>query len=69
MKGELLVITLEWEWRYYGKNMTSEDSIKRWDKFAEKYAANHLEHGDPHKEVYLNPTLFSLMGNLNNKKY
>ncbi|MER2008520.1 MAG: class I SAM-dependent methyltransferase [Psychrobacillus sp.] len=50
------------------KNMTSEDSIKRWDKFAEKYAANHLEHGDPHKEVYLNPTLFSLMGNLNNKK-
>lgn len=50
------------------KNNTSEDSIKRWDEFAEKYATNHKEQGDPHKEVYLNPTLFGLMGDIKNKK-
>lgn len=50
------------------KNMPSEDSIKRWDEFAETYAANHKEQGDPHKEVYLNPTLFVLMGDIKNKR-
>ena len=50
------------------KNMSSQDSIKIWDEFAETYAANHKEQGDPHKEVYLNPTLFGLMGDIKNNK-
>ena len=46
------------------ENVRSEEIIKRWDRFADTYAKNHGQHGDPHKEVLLNPTLFALMGNV-----
>src|SRR5699024_8100395 len=46
------------------ENVHSEEVIKRWDRFADTYAKNHGQHGDPHKEVLLNPTLFALMGNV-----
>lgn len=51
------------------KNIGTEESIKRWDNFAESYSAEHTEQGDLHKEVFLNPTLLSLMGTIKNKKY
>lgn len=46
----------------------TEEAIKRWDAFADTYSKHHSEQGDLHKEVFLNPTLFSLMGNTKNKK-
>ncbi|MGN9863454.1 class I SAM-dependent methyltransferase [Bacillus swezeyi] len=49
------------------KTIGTEEAIKRWDRFADTYAANHTEQGDIHKEVFLNPALFSLMGNVKNK--
>lgn len=39
------------------KNVGTEEAIKRWDAFADKYSKNHTEQGDLHKEVFLNPTL------------
>ena len=50
------------------KNINTEDTIKRWDNFAETYSKSHTEQGDVHKEIFLNPTLFSLMGTVKNKK-
>ncbi|WP_280771589.1 class I SAM-dependent methyltransferase [Salipaludibacillus daqingensis] len=44
----------------------TEEAIKRWDAFADTYSKTHTEQGDLHKEVLLNPTLFSLMGNVEN---
>lgn len=46
----------------------TEEAIKRWDRFADTYSATHTEQGDRHKEVFLNPTLFSLMGEIRHKK-
>ncbi|MFB4211486.1 class I SAM-dependent methyltransferase [Shouchella sp. JSM 1781072] len=45
----------------------TEEAIKRWNHFADTYAAQHTEQGDLHKEVFLNPTLLSLMGTVKNK--
>jgi ubiquinone/menaquinone biosynthesis C-methylase UbiE len=50
------------------QNIGTDEAIKRWDRFADSYAANHTEQGDIHKEVFLNPTLFSLMGAVKDKK-
>lgn len=50
------------------QNVGTEEAIKRWDAFADAYSKNHTEQGDLHKEVFLNPTLFSLMGDVKNKK-
>jgi 2-polyprenyl-3-methyl-5-hydroxy-6-metoxy-1,4-benzoquinol methylase len=50
------------------QNVGTEEAIKRWDRFADTYSANHTEQGDIHKEVFLNPTLFSLMETVKNKK-
>ncbi|WP_088104203.1 class I SAM-dependent methyltransferase [Halalkalibacter urbisdiaboli] len=50
------------------QNVSTEEAIKRWDSFADTYSKKHTEQGDLHKEVFLNPTLFSLMGNVENKK-
>ncbi|GAA0422555.1 class I SAM-dependent methyltransferase [Virgibacillus salarius] len=50
------------------QSMGTEEAIKRWDNFAENYSENHTEQGDLHKEIFLNPALFSLMGNVKNKK-
>ncbi|WP_029270578.1 class I SAM-dependent methyltransferase [Virgibacillus alimentarius] len=50
------------------KNISTEEAIKRWDRYAETYSAAHNEKGDIHKEIFLNPTLLSLMGTVKNKK-
>jgi 2-polyprenyl-3-methyl-5-hydroxy-6-metoxy-1,4-benzoquinol methylase len=50
------------------QNVGTKEAIKRWGAFADTYSKNHTEQGDLHKEVFLNPTLFSLMGNVKNKK-
>ncbi|WML42802.1 methyltransferase domain-containing protein [Neobacillus sp. PS3-40] len=50
------------------QNVGTEEAIKRWDRFADTYSANHNEQGDIHKEVFLNPTLFTLMGTVKNKR-
>lgn len=50
------------------KKVGTEEAIKRWDRYAETYSAVHTEQGDLHKEIFLNPTLLSLMGTVKNKK-
>lgn len=50
------------------QNVDAEEAIRRWDAFAHTYSKNHNEQGDIHKEVFLNPTLFSLMGELKDKQ-
>jgi len=46
----------------------TEEAIQRWDRYAETYSATHTEKGDLHKEVLLNPTLLSLMGEVKDKR-
>ncbi|QOR68040.1 class I SAM-dependent methyltransferase [Cytobacillus suaedae] len=43
------------------KQMTSEEAIKRWDLHAEAFTEKYDEHGGVHREVLLNPTIFSLV--------
>jgi ubiquinone/menaquinone biosynthesis C-methylase UbiE len=50
------------------QNVGTKEAIKRWNRFADSYAANHTEQGDIHREVFLNPALFSLMEIVKNKK-
>lgn len=50
------------------RNMGTEEAIKRWDQFADAYSVTHAEQGDRHKEIFLNPTLFSLMGTVKDQK-
>lgn len=50
------------------KNTTTEESIKRWDRYAETYAGTHHVQGDLHKEVFLNHYLLALLGEVENKK-
>lgn len=46
----------------------SKEAIKRWDKYAELISTSYGENGDIHREIFLNPALFSLMGSVENKK-
>ncbi|WP_035665618.1 class I SAM-dependent methyltransferase [Halalkalibacter akibai] len=46
----------------------TEESIRRWDRFADRYAAVHTKDGDLHKEIFLNPTLLTLIGAVKGKK-
>lgn len=46
----------------------TEEVIQRWDRYADTYSEAHGEQGDPHKEVFLNPTLLSLMGEVRYKR-
>lgn len=50
------------------KTAGTEEAIKRWDAYADTYSKNHTEQGDLHKEIFLNPVLFSFMEDLRNKK-
>src|SRR5699024_10890791 len=50
------------------ENVHSEEVIKRWDRFADTYAKNHGQHGDPHREVRLNPRLYAIMGSESGKE-
>ena len=45
----------------------TEDAIMRWDQNAEIITKNYNEHGDLHREVLLNPSLFSLVGDVKQK--
>ncbi|MGE7793289.1 class I SAM-dependent methyltransferase [Lysinibacillus fusiformis] len=47
--------------------MNTEQAIKRWNQYAERYTANYHEYGDIHHEVLLNPTIFSLLGEVDGK--
>ncbi|WP_270179735.1 class I SAM-dependent methyltransferase [Alkalihalobacillus sp. CinArs1] len=49
------------------KSFTSEDAIKSWDNNARSYTNNYSEAGDLHREVFLNPALFSLIGEVEHK--
>lgn len=48
--------------------MDTNKVIKRWNAFAKTYAASHKEQGDLHKEIFLTPTILSLLGEVRNKK-
>src|SRR5699024_6792586 len=50
------------------KFIGTEEAIQRWDRYAETYSATHTEKGDLHKEVFLNSTLLSLMGEVKDKR-
>ncbi|UOY87677.1 class I SAM-dependent methyltransferase [Bacillus glycinifermentans] len=50
------------------RKIGTEEAIKRWNRFADAYAANHTELGDIHKEVFLNPAIFSLIDTVKNKR-
>ena len=43
------------------RQMTSDEAIKRWDWHAEEITRNYTEQGDVHREVLLNPAIFSLI--------
>jgi ubiquinone/menaquinone biosynthesis C-methylase UbiE len=45
----------------------TEEAIKRWDRNAEIITEKYNEHGDLHREVLLNPSLFSLVGDVKQK--
>lgn len=45
----------------------TEEAIRRWQRFADDFAKTHAEQGDPHKEVLLNPTLLTLLGDVSGK--
>ncbi|PRO66418.1 class I SAM-dependent methyltransferase [Alkalicoccus urumqiensis] len=49
------------------KNDDTNESIRRWNTFAEAYAAAHHEEGDLHKEVLLNPVLHRFLGDADGK--
>jgi ubiquinone/menaquinone biosynthesis C-methylase UbiE len=46
----------------------TKDAIKRWDKHAELVASSYGENGDLHREIFLNPALFSLIDSVEGKK-
>lgn len=50
------------------EQFTSEEAVRRWDRFADRYAETHTEQGDPHKEAFLNPTILSLAGDVQNRR-
>lgn len=50
------------------KSIGTEEAIERWDRYADTYSESHAEQGDLHKEVFLNPTLLSLIGKESDKK-
>lgn len=49
------------------KNVLGKEAIKRWEMHAETFIAGYSEQGDLHREVVLNPTLFKLIGSVQQK--
>ena len=45
-------------------NLTTEEIIKRWDQWAEQYAANCAKYGDINKEVLLTPVILEMLGEI-----
>ncbi|MGN4128232.1 class I SAM-dependent methyltransferase [Lysinibacillus sphaericus] len=50
------------------KTMTTDEAIKRWNRHAESYTASYDEQGGLHREVLLNPAIFSLLDDVKGKK-
>ncbi|KPN95151.1 class I SAM-dependent methyltransferase [Lysinibacillus sp. ZYM-1] len=48
--------------------MNTEQAIQRWNQYAERYTANYDEQGDIHRVVLLNPTIFSLLEEIDGKQ-
>ena len=48
-------------------NLDSEESIRRWDEYAEDFTHDFTDEGDIHREVVLNPALFELLGPVEGK--
>lgn len=61
IKGDEGMVTMN-------KKISTEESIARWDRFADNYAALCDELGGFHKEVFLNPTIFSMIDSLQNRR-
>ncbi|WZY00003.1 class I SAM-dependent methyltransferase [Bacillus sp. FSL W7-1360] len=50
------------------KSMGTEESIRRWNGFAQAYAAMQTEQGDKGREWLLNPTILFLIGDVKGKR-
>jgi len=50
------------------RTITTEEAIKRWDQHAESFTADYDEHGGIHREVLLNPAIFSLLEEVKGKR-
>lgn len=50
------------------RTVTTEEAIKRWNQHAERFTVNYDEHGDIHREVLLNPAIFSLLEDVHGKR-
>ncbi|MGG2016331.1 class I SAM-dependent methyltransferase [Bacillus sp. S10(2024)] len=50
------------------RTMTTDEAIKRWNKHADYFTAGYDEHGGIHREVLLNPAIFSLIEDVKGKK-
>jgi len=48
--------------------MNTEQAIQRWNQYAERYTANYDEQGDIHRVVLLNPSIFSLLEEIDGKQ-
>ena len=46
----------------------TEESIRRWDAFAEKFVEGFTDQGDRHREVLLNPAIFELIGDVRGER-
>lgn len=50
------------------RTIGTEEAIGRWDRYAKEYAALHNDQGDFHKEVFLNPAILPLLGDVKGKQ-
>ncbi|MFJ8458644.1 class I SAM-dependent methyltransferase [Lysinibacillus xylanilyticus] len=49
------------------RTVTTEEAIRRWNQNAERFTANYDEHGGIHREILLNPAIFSLLEEVEGK--
>ncbi|MEN2466904.1 class I SAM-dependent methyltransferase [Ornithinibacillus sp. JPR2-1] len=49
------------------RTMPTEEAIKRWNLHAERFTAGYSEFGDWSRVLFLNPTIFSLLGDVDGK--
>ncbi|WP_042147234.1 class I SAM-dependent methyltransferase [Paucisalibacillus sp. EB02] len=50
------------------RTFSTDEAIKRWNLHAESFTARYTKYGDKSRIVALNPTIFSLMGEVNGKQ-
>ncbi|MGE7952340.1 class I SAM-dependent methyltransferase [Lysinibacillus xylanilyticus] len=49
------------------RTVTTEEAIRRWNQNAERFTADYDEHGGIHREILLNPAIFSLLEEVEGK--